>query len=240
MDDSNQNRVELLLGNCLNCQGLVRIPVTAQASKKVRCPHCAQSFYLAQILEHSVPELEVVDDSVTRESVHQVDRVSVSNASEHDEREAFVVPPQLSKGAKRRRSGRSSSRKSDGSSSGEHRESSRSSGSGRSSSSSSSRKQAARPQTKPAFEVVKVLIGGALAIPIAYLLVLWVFSQDPLDVGPSISNVAPFVVPQKFRGGPEIEIEEPGEAAPLAEDVDIEKLTIPSLDPDKVLKDIGS
>jgi len=48
-------------------------------------------------------------------------------------------------------------------------------------------------------EVFKIVIGGFLAIPIAYLLVLWVFKQDPLQVAPKISESAPFLIPPQFR-----------------------------------------
>ena len=50
-----------------------------------------------------------------------------------------------------------------------------------------------------AVEIFKVVLGGALAIPIAYLLVLWVFKQDPLDVAPKIVQTAPFLLPAEFR-----------------------------------------
>ena len=243
MDDSNQNRLEMLLGNCLNCQGLVRIPVTAPATQKVRCPHCTQSFFLSQILEHSVPELEIVDDSVAETpTVPHVDKVAVSKADEMEEREAFVVPPQLSKGAKRRRSSRSSSERDESSNTSGSRSRSRSSRSTRESSRSSSpsRRQAPSQQKSSVLEMMKVLVGGALAIPIAYMLVFWVFHQDPLDIGPSIGNVAPFLVPEQLRGDSDVESGEARgtEANPI--DGDTEKLTVPSLDPDKVLKDIGS
>ena len=38
-----------------------------------------------------------------------------------------------------------------------------------------------------------------MAIPIAYLLVLWVFKQDPLDVAPKIYKTAPYLVPAAFQ-----------------------------------------
>ncbi len=95
-------------------------------------------------------------------------------------------------------------------------------------------------------ETTKILIGGLLAFPIAYLLVFWVFQQDPLNLGPAISRVAPFAVPAKLRG-PELEEseavkgEDEAAAAKKKQDLDIlldseqeNSLPIPDVDPDKI------
>jgi predicted HAD superfamily phosphohydrolase len=87
---------------------------------------------------------------------------------------------------------------------------------------------------------MKVVIGGLLAIPIAYLLVFWIFKQDPLNVGPTIGNVVPFLVPAELRGD---KVEDAGEdskkvkpKAPAAKTVDdnLADLPIPDVDPDLV------
>ena len=83
-------------------------------------------------------------------------------------------------------------------------------------------------------EIIKIAIGGLLAFPIAYLMVLWFFGQDPLQIGPVIGNIAPFVVPAELRGP------EP-EPAPAKTEIktnepleDNGALPIPDIDPDKV------
>ena len=91
----------------------------------------------------------------------------------------------------------------------------------------------------PAGEILKVAIGGLLAIPIAYLLVLWVFKQDPLKVAPTIVDKAPFLVPSHFHPI-EIEAEEPSATDPepakpednIIPDVSGGGLAKPKLDPD--------
>jgi hypothetical protein len=65
-------------------------------------------------------------------------------------------------------------------------------------------------------------------------LVLWVFNQDPLGLGPSIGKVAPFAIPEALR----VESVE-GEETPAADsesdsNESDEKLPIPDVDPDKV------
>jgi hypothetical protein len=241
MDSSSKNYAEsMILGNCLSCQGLVRVPSRAPANSIVRCPHCSESYRLAQILDQAVPELELVQQE-TEPEVPRVDRLTIG------ERETFVVPSQLSKGAKRSRHRRSSS---SGSS-----ERSRSSGGSESADSSTRSREAAVPSNfsrrssfstsrskapirNPALEMVKVVVGGLLAIPIAYLLVLWLFGQDPLDVGPSISNIAPFLVPEKYNEenenvSPKLESSDESETDQNS-GID-DSVAVPPLDPDRVL-----
>jgi len=48
-------------------------------------------------------------------------------------------------------------------------------------------------------EAIKILVGGLLAAPIAYLLLMWVFSRDPLGLVPTLNAVAPAIVPDKLN-----------------------------------------
>ena len=87
--------------------------------------------------------------------------------------------------------------------------------------------------------MAKVIIGGLLAIPIAYALVLHGFKQDPLGVGPKISTFAPFLVPNQFRGiASSDENDLPGTNAEADEDEETDEddaLAVPKLDPNRVL-----
>lgn len=244
MDNPSQGQSgSLILGNCLSCQGLVRVPAKAPSDSMVRCPHCSESYRLAQIIDQAVPQLEIVADAKPEPVVARVDQVLIN------ERESFVVPPQLSKGARRsgrRRSnsGSSSERKRSGESSrnGERdtaarSKSSPSGGNGVPSFATSSR----RPKTStrnPTVEMIKVVVGGLLAIPIAYMLVLWVFQQDPINVAPKINQVAPFLVPAALREEA-IESEKSAEPAEsLGDSADAQNLDvapIPKLDPGRAL-----
>lgn len=251
MDSSSPDQSEsfFFLGNCLSCQGLVRVPAKTPSSSVVRCPHCSESYRLSQILNQAVPELEIVEGSEPEEDTPRVDQIVIKKDDDLKDREVFVVPPQLSKGAKRsgrRRGSNSSSGKStdgqetSGGSNGERskRKSSSSSRSKRRSNFGSS-SRGGKSKRSPQFELLKVVFGGLLAIPIAYLLVLWVFRQDPLNVGPSVGNVVPFLIPADLRGA-----EDDADDKPKAENNKDEKtssndgadsLAIPKLDPDRVL-----
>ncbi len=244
------NSDALIIGNCLNCQGLVRVPSKASANSKVRCPHCTKSFLLSQVLDQSVPELELVDDP----NAEVVDEISDDPPSvRKDEKGRFVVPSQLRRGSKKRRSRnkkRSSDRESvsirqsddthrpanDNPDTGQleappnsdpqsgvnefsisetespprsgHRNRSGHSKRGGGSSRQKPSRRPRQPNSRISYasntsgmEALKIALGGVLAIPVAYLVVLWVFKQDPLHVAPKISESVPFVVPAKFRTG---------------------------------------
>jgi len=47
---------------------------------------------------------------------------------------------------------------------------------------------------------LKVIAGACLALPIAYLIVMWVFTQDPLGIGQGLGEKLPFAVPAVLRG----------------------------------------
>ena len=268
-----------IMGNCLSCQGLVRVPSTAPTTAVVKCPHCEKSFQLSDILNQAVPELQIVQDGRAQKEKEETEETAAKDAEGR-----FVVANQLrqsskrSRRARRRSSSRSEStegmvripkpvsefdsssrpvetpvssarRTSDNERPRESYDSSRSSSSGSRSRESSShdssrsRSSSRRPSAKepnPIFEILKVVLGGALAIPIAYLLFLWMFKQDPLQIAPSISKSAPFLVPAEFAEEPSAEGsqadgETEGEAANVEDVLDVSGgLPKPRLDPNDV------
>lgn len=213
MEHQSQNSSEsIIIGNCLSCRGLVRVPGTASAKSKVRCPHCSATYPIVQILDQSVPQLELVEEADDAIDVPRVDQILINTNTDEDEKQKFVVPPQLSKGA--RRPGRRRSKESGNSPSGSvepensgapttHSDRGTSSSNRARSRNRASANARRHPRERnTVIELLKVVIGGVLAIPIAYLLVLWFFKQDPLNVGPKLGNVAPFLVPEEFHGNP--------------------------------------
>ena len=82
----------------------------------------------------------------------------------------------------------------------------------------------------------KVALGGALAIPIAYLMLLWVFGRDPLSLAPTINRIIPAAVPDYM-----VADENPEEETPKAEkDYSIDRLPVPDTDPDDIGEIPGS
>ena len=212
MDNLNQVSPDSsILGNCLSCQGLVRVPVKSSADSKVRCPHCSNEYRLSEILDESVPALEIIDDAQQPVAI-----APVIEEPEPFRKEVFVVPPQLSDGAKRKRrkrkdqseggsdsrraaAGRPSSRE-------ERRSRKRSRSNSKPESRSRGQKRTSKSPRNPAIEFIKVVVGGLMAIPIAYAIVLWAFNKDPLNVGPQISEYVPIVIPADFQVDPKSDL----------------------------------
>ncbi|MDE0934980.1 MAG: hypothetical protein OSA89_03630 [Mariniblastus sp.] len=212
MDNLNQASPDSsILGNCLSCQGLVRVPVKSSADSKVRCPHCSNEYRLSEILDESVPALEIIDDAQQPVAI-----APVIKEPEPFLKEVFVVPPQLSDGAKRKRrkrkdqseggsdsrraaAGRPSSRE-------ERRSRKRSRSDSKPESRSRGQKRTSKSPRNPAIEFIKVVVGGLMAIPIAYAIVLWAFNKDPLNVGPQISEYVPIVIPADFQVDPKSDL----------------------------------
>ncbi|MEM7783431.1 MAG: hypothetical protein AAF623_08780 [Planctomycetota bacterium] len=211
MENSNPNQP--LISNCLRCGGLVRIPINAPADSEVKCPHCGEAFLLNEMLEDKIPQLEFVSKKeVAEEVIPRVDQML--DPSDEPEREKFIVPSQLKEGAKRRsrrrsrRSSRAAQADADvgsvsdtGSDSRSKRETvrSRNSSQGQSRRSRRSRSPAKSSSNSPLGEIMKVVLGGFMAIPIAYCLVLFLFKQDPLKLAPTIEQYAPFIIPAELR-----------------------------------------
>ena len=88
---------------------------------------------------------------------------------------------------------------------------------------------------------MKVVIGGLLAIPIAYLLVFWIFKQDPLDVGPKLGKVVPFLVPSEFRDNAiddvNNESKNKDDEPDTTDGKNADELPIPDVDPDLIMRD---
>ena len=93
----------MILGNCIRCNGLMRVPVTTDVTHVARCPHCEARFPVQQLIASAVPAAEIMEGEVA-EDVPVIDRVrDKSDDSAEKTRERFEVPKQLYDGAKFRR-----------------------------------------------------------------------------------------------------------------------------------------
>ena len=294
----------MILGNCISCNGLMRVPVTTDVTHVARCPHCEIRFPVQQLIASAIPAAEIIKGVVREDITPIVDRVRDQSDDEDKPRTKFEVPKQLHDGAKHRRrrrrrsrgsderkdraikeSGRpESSRSSSGAtqpkinpasvplastqsaasaevaeaadvgvldevpmrpassspsysagdssssdSSSRSRSESRSSGS-RSSSRRSSSRHVDETSDNAALEWLKIVFGGMLALPLAYLGLMWIAGLDPFGVANQINNVAPILVPDSM-------IDE--DFLPTTDEDDLEAeeaegLPKPSIDPDDV------
>jgi hypothetical protein len=89
-----------------------------------------------------------------------------------------------------------------------------------------------RKSSSPFWQMIQVVLGGALAIPISLLLIWHVLGKDVGNIGPKVAKVAPWIVPKKFHPYPSLETDLPsssgssrpskGNSAGLKRDFDAE------------------
>ena len=122
----------IIAGNCISCMGMVRISHSMSVNATVRCPHCQESFVLMDLLDQSLPPLEVVVNETVGDASEQEDAPYIDTLHlKRDEQEnrpekprvKFEIPKALRDGARKKRRRR---RRSRSSSSGSERGSSRS------------------------------------------------------------------------------------------------------------------
>ena len=94
----------MILGNCISCNGLMRVPVTTDVTHVAKCPHCNVRFPVQQLIASAIPAAEIVDGAASEVVVPMVDRVKdKGDSSEEKPRTKFEVAKQLHDGAKHRR-----------------------------------------------------------------------------------------------------------------------------------------
>lgn len=302
------NPSSTIVGNCIACSGLVRVPANANANASVRCPHCQQTFALMKLLESAVPEVEIIQQpspnvpapspNVPTPTPTAKPELYIDQTAEtgKDASGKFVVPSQLAKGARRRKSSRSKSGRSKSRSSSsrrnesdessqqsrgwqpyreashgepdqtvasdhrseplyggtshtssqpdyastessqgyqqsrENRASSRSSKSVEDQSHRSTRHRDYREarghltDDSSGNDFLRIFAGASLALPIAYLIVMWVFVQDPLGIAEGLGSRVPFLVPAALRAKADSDKTPAATDSELASFEDIEQL----------------
>lgn len=288
----------IIAANCISCMGMVRIPHSLPVNTTVRCPHCQELFVLSELLDQSLPSVEIVvseAEAAEQEDAPYIDTLHLKRDEQANREERprvkFEIPKALKDGAKRkrRRKRRSRSASGEGSSStkngrsyvipdsvptdgdsttmgeaierrqsrsGSRRSSSGSSSEGSSSSSSyrgKVRSHASRlKDSKPEWsteDLFKIVAGSLLAIPIAYMMLIWVFKSDPFGVASPVSRVLPFAIPSSMHASDEPAVraqppadlpkylEEDSELKPFVPEPITEgddRIAVPNIDPDEV------
>lgn len=254
---------------------MVRIPANSSVKAEVRCPHCDNKFPLAEILEQAVPALEVVESEpmidtddgdqpkfvipsqLVKGAKHRRRRRSRRSRTSRESVDQIQVPSgdhePRKPGSAEYSTGKGSTMLADipslktVDSDDDRSKSSRRDGESGSRSNRGRRSRKAKDKASPMVEVIKITLGAVLAIPIAYLLVFWVFRLDPLQIGPSVSNLAPFLVPAEFHAEvkpetpaadsddeEETEASKPQSSGPLVVDPSAGGLALPKFDPELI------
>ena len=111
---STQPERPMILGNCIACNGLMRVPVTTDVTHVACCPHCEKRFPVQQLIASAIPAAEIIEGEVAQDYTPVVDRVrEAPDENTVKPRIKFEVPKQIYNGAKHRRRRRRRSRGSD-------------------------------------------------------------------------------------------------------------------------------
>ena len=204
MDSSSQSS-DFVVGNCIGCRGLVRVPSNTMANVSVRCPRCGEMYLLSAILDHDIPALEVVDepmvDGPPRDGSADIGTGSKYQPVTEQENGRFVVPSYLAKAAERKTRRKSGSQESESNPVVQDTEASslREKSRERRTRPERNRKPRASVKRSPFLEFMMVVLGGMMSLPVAQLMVWWILGSDPLGFAPEVSKVVPFVVPSDLR-----------------------------------------
>lgn len=180
------------------------MPDGAPTNAIVRCPMCSHEYSLSEVLDQRPPTLQIVSDSPVTEGapLDAEEFVSADRASNpfegfgaQDVAERDLAKFDLS------HDGNPTISTHDPEEAGMSKDSSTFNDPAISySSPRRSTRRSARREKNPVVETMKIVIGGLLALPVAQLIFWWGIKQDPVNLGPTVSKVAPFVVPEEFRG----------------------------------------
>jgi len=191
---------------CPKCADSVVLPLRAGQRATVRCPLCQEEFPLAAVLDKMPPELIVLDDPDAVATVPSTGGVAAASGAiplfvEPETNSGGFAPlsietaapgPPATTAARRRRPAAAAKRK---------------------------------PKS-PVAEGVKIVLGGIAGLVIAQVILWWIGSAkewpskraDISGLAPKIARFAPWVVPERYRGGKPLSeaVSEPGTIASAA------------------------
>ncbi|MEQ1905595.1 MAG: hypothetical protein ABL888_15505 [Pirellulaceae bacterium] len=209
-----KSSVGQIITQCPKCASLVYLPTVVSTRTMLRCPKCQNQYTLETILPSDVPELQIVTGNETVEprldSQGEVESIPVSTK--------FEVPSILRYGSRRRRSSGDESTENGTSEQVPANETSEVESPIVSEHSvteapSISRSHRGRRSSRHhhefdgrpngTLEMVKVVIGAVMALPVAQLVIWWGLGLDPLGIGPSVGRIVPPLVPRAIRASTE-------------------------------------
>lgn len=172
---------------CPRCRDEVTVPAMATSRALVRCPLCLEQYLLAEAIANAPPPLVIIGGEVVQAAIDDSPVVG------HDYRIAAAAIESADNHW------------------------------GHAVAATMPPMQSVRSGRRRSREPNKVILffswigGGVLGLPLAVLVLWWIFRTDPVELGPTVSAYAPWIVPAQFRGEPVIsdrESEAAKQAAP--------------------------
>jgi hypothetical protein len=196
----------MTVASCPSCKESVTVPVDATPECIVRCPLCHEEFHLREFLNQLPPALIVLDgdtatgvassgDSTDTDAVDVVTESDVQRlgalAGDSDASSSNVLSAHIDAGSGAVVEDSAPAFDFTPGSVGDEE-----------ASAEGTDKVRRRRGKNPVIEALKIIAGALLAVPAAQLL-LWMLpgdmKRDLLGIGPAVSRVVPWVVPQQFR-----------------------------------------
>lgn len=187
---------------CPKCNDPVQMPSAAGRQARLQCPLCREEFLMAEVLDALPPVLEVLDDPDWAAANAIEPAVAATAFAELPEAGSeFTLEPAPAFSIDREASPGTSTAPAAG---------------------ARRRKPSGRPQRKQKnaiWEGVKIALGGIAGLLIAQLLLWWMpwqdLRRDPFELGPSVAEYAPWMVPARFHGKPQGAAKSPADSETL-------------------------
>ncbi len=172
--------------NCPKCGGLFRIPAGLSRDATIECPHCSAELTVQDLMD-AIPAAKIGKGRGSAAAPSVVINEGNSGTAEpgrsrhaFDDQE-FTIPKPLKTAIRTRHRAAVEGTAS------EQVPLARSKSTRRTSS-------FAKKKSGPG-EILKIILGGLAAIPVAQLVLWWVFAADPLNMAPKVFDVFPAIVP---------------------------------------------
>ncbi|EAQ82511.1 hypothetical protein [Blastopirellula marina] len=164
----------MLIANCPYCSDPIRIPGAADASSRVRCPWCEETYLLADVYEHLPPLVEVLEGPGSQAEI-------IATDSEDEYQLAGAAAPDFNFKA------------SEGTGSSSPAPLAKLEGR-----STTAGRRPSKSTSNPAWEAFKVVGGGVFGILIAMFAVMWISGDDKFHMIPYLPSFAYFAVPEEL------------------------------------------
>jgi hypothetical protein len=216
-----KSSVGQIITQCPKCASLVYLPTVVSTRTMLRCPKCQNQYSLESILPSDVPELQIVtgNEPVEQRPDSQGEAVNEGSRDTIPVSTKFEVPSILRYGSRRRRSSGEESAENETSeqtaaNETDEGDSPKVSDNPVTEVPSISRSHRVRRSSRHhqhefdgrpngTLEMVKVVIGAVMALPVAQLIIWWGLGLDPLGIGPSVGRIVPPLVPRAIRASAE-------------------------------------